>query len=81
MFVSRRWNYNDYKDSSMPYRNAPIIVKDGAWLGANTTVCAGVTVHENAILTVGSMTSKDLEANGIYQGVPACKIRERIIEK
>lgn len=72
---------HDYKDSSMPYRNAPIIVKDGAWLGANTTVCAGVTVHENAILTVGSMTSKDLEANGIYQGVPACKIRERIIEK
>lgn len=72
---------HDYKDSSMPYRNAPIIVKDGAWLGANTTVCAGVTVHENAILTVGSMTSKDLEANGIYQGGAARKIRERIIEK
>lgn len=70
---------HDYKQSSMPYRNAPIKIEDGAWIGANTTVCAGVTVHENAILTVGSMTSKDLEANGIYQGVPAKKIRERSI--
>lgn len=70
---------HDYKISSMPYRNAPIIIEDGAWVGANTTVCAGVTIHENAILTVGSMTSKDLEASGIYQGVPAVKIRERNI--
>jgi len=72
---------HDYKKSSMPYRNAPIIIEDGAWIGANTTVCAGVTVHEKAILTVGSMTSKDLDANGIYQGVPAVKIRERVIER
>lgn len=60
---------HDYKQSSMPYRNAPITIENGVWIGANTTVCAGVIVHENAILTVGSMTSKDLEANGIYQGV------------
>lgn len=72
---------HDYKKSSMPYRNAPIIIEDGAWIGANTTVCAGVRVRENAILTVGSMTSKDLDANGIYQGVPAVKIRVRFISK
>lgn len=72
---------HDYKKSSMPYRNALITIEDGAWIGANTTVCAGVTVQENAILTVGSMTSKDLDANGIYQGVPAVKIRERVIEE
>lgn len=68
---------HDYKHSSMPYRNAPIVIEDGAWIGARATVCAGVTVHRNAILTVGGMTSKDLDANGIYQGVPAVKIRER----
>lgn len=38
-------------------------------------------LHKLTFAAVGSMTSKDLEANGIYQGVPACKIRERIIEK
>lgn len=38
-------------------------------------------LHKLTFAAVGSMTSKDLEANGIYQGGPACKIRERIIEK
>lgn len=70
---------HDYKDSSMPYRNAPIKLNDGCWIGARSVVCAGVTVHENAILTVGSVVSKDMDKNGIYQGVPARKIRDREI--
>ncbi len=72
---------HDYKDSAMPYRNSPIIIKDGAWIGAETIVCAGVTIHEDAILTVGSMTSKDLESNGVYQGIPARRIRTREITR
>lgn len=70
---------HDYKVSSMPYRNAPIILEDGTWVGAKAIVCSGVTVHENAILTVGSVSTKDMDANGIYQGNPAKKIRERVI--
>lgn len=72
---------HDYKDYSMPYRNAPIKIEDGAWIGAKTTVCPGVTVHQNAILTVGSVATKDMEENGIYQGNPAAKIRERKIKR
>ncbi|MDO4932110.1 MAG: WcaF family extracellular polysaccharide biosynthesis acetyltransferase [Prevotellaceae bacterium] len=71
---------HDYTVSSMPYRNAPIVIEDGVWIGAQTTVCPGVTVHTNAILTVGSIATKDMEENGIYQGIPAIKIRERKIE-
>lgn len=70
---------HDYTISSMPYRNAPIRIEDGAWIGAKTTVCPGVTVHENAILTVGSIATKDMEVNGIYQGNPAVMIRKRRI--
>lgn len=70
---------HDYTLYNMPYRNAPIVIEDGAWIGAKTTVCPGVTVHRNAILTVGSIATKDLEADGIYQGNPAKKIRERKI--
>lgn len=72
---------HDYTISSMPYRNAPIVIEDGAWIGAKTTVCPGVNVHKNAILTVGSIATKDMEDNGIYQGNPAKKIRERIIKR
>ena len=70
---------HDYKVSSMPYRNAPIKLEDGCWIGAKATVCPGVTVHTNAILTVGSVATHDMEPHGIYQGVPAMKIRERVI--
>lgn len=70
---------HDYTAPSMPYRNAPIVIEDGAWIGAQTTVCPGVAVHRNAILTVGSVATKDMEENGIYQGNPAVKIRERIL--
>ena len=68
---------HDYTNPAMPYRNASITIEDGAWIGAQTTVCPGVTVHRNAILTVGSVATKDMVANGIYQGNPAVKIRER----
>lgn len=71
---------HDYTISSMPYRNAPVHIEDGAWIGAKATVCPGVTVYQNAILTVGSVATKDMEANGIYQGNPAKKIRKRIIK-
>ena len=72
---------HDYTISSMPYRNGPIVIEDGSWVGAKSIVCSGVTVHENAILTVGSIATKDMEANGIYQGVPTKKIRERKIKE
>lgn len=70
---------HDYTASDMPYKNAPIVLEDGAWIGAGCTVCPGVTVHENAILTVGSIATRDMERNGIYRGNPAIKIRERKI--
>lgn len=72
---------HDYTISTMPYRNAPIVIEDGAWIGAQTTVCPGVFVHRNSILTVGSIATKDMEENGIYQGNPAVKVRERNINK
>lgn len=72
---------HDYTVSSMPYRNAAIRLEDGAWIGAKTVVCPGVTVHGNAILTVGSVATGDMEADGIYRGNPAVKVRERIIKE
>ena len=71
---------HDYTISSMPYRNAPIKIEDGTWIGATTTVCPGVTAHRNGILTVGCVAMRDMEENGIYQGNPALKIRERKIK-
>lgn len=70
---------HDYTVGSMPYRNAPVNIADGAWIGAKAVVCPGVKVSRNAILTVGSVATKDMEENGIYQGNPARMVRSRVI--
>lgn len=70
---------HDYTLSTFDYRNAPIIIEDGAWIGAKTIVCPGVKVKSHAILTVGSIATKDMEAYSIYQGNPAQKVRMRKI--
>lgn len=54
----------------------PIVIKRNAWIGANATILAGVTVGENAIVAAGAVVSKDVPPNTIVGGVPAKAIRE-----
>ena len=68
---------HDYTVSSMPYRNASITLEDGVWVGSKAVVCPGVRMRENSIATVGSVITKNTEADGIYQGTPAKMIRKR----
>jgi acetyltransferase-like isoleucine patch superfamily enzyme len=49
----------------------PIVLKRGAWLGANVTVMPGVTIGENSIVGAGAVVTKDVAANTIVAGVPA----------
>ena len=53
-----------------------IVVKRNAWLGANVTVLAGVTIGENAIVAAGSVVTKDVPDNMVVAGSPARVIRE-----
>lgn len=71
---------HDYTKPDFPYLNNQIVIEDGAWIGAKAIVCAGVVVHTHAVLCAGSVATKDLDAFCIYQGNPAIKIRERVIE-
>lgn len=70
-------NHN-YKASTFDLIVKPITLESSSWVGARATVCPGVSLHENAILSVGSVASSDLDADSIYQGVPAIKKRQRI---
>lgn len=71
-------NHN-YKSVNFDLITKPIVLEDGSWIGANATVCPGIRVNSHAILTVGSIATKDLEAYSIYQGNPAVKVKERVI--
>jgi len=70
---------HDWADPGMGMTPKPIIIEDGAWIGAFAKVGPGVTVGEEAILTLGSILLKDAEESGIYQGTPAERIRTRVI--
>ena len=70
---------HDYTLSDMPYRNAPILIRDGAWVGAQTTVCPGVTIYRYAILTVGSVATKDFGGKRDLPRQSCCQIRTRVI--
>ena len=70
---------HDYKKSTFDLILRPITLEEGVWIGAKAIVCPGVTCHSHAILSVGSVATKDLESYGIYKGNPAIKSKQRYI--
>jgi len=70
---------HDYKSPSFDLITKPIRVERGAWIGASAFVSPGVTVGTHAVLTAGSVATKDLHPYGIYQGSPAVKVKDRVI--
>lgn len=71
-------NHN-YKKSTFDLMVGKIVLEDGCWVGAQSVVCPGVTLHSHAVLGVASVANKNLDAYTIYQGNPAYMVRKRII--
>ncbi|TWR31040.1 acyltransferase [Mucilaginibacter pallidiroseus] len=59
-----------------PVITKPIVVEDNVWIGANSTVTAGVKIGKNAIIGAGSVVTKDIPAYTVAVGNPA-----RVIKK
>lgn len=70
---------HNYKKTSFDLITKGIILEDGVWICAGAMVTAGITAASHAVLTSGSIATKNLEAYSVYQGNPAVKIREREI--
>lgn len=71
-------NHN-YKTTNFDLITQPISLENGCWIGAKAIVCPGITVASHAVLTVGAIATKDLDAYSIYQGNPAVKVKDRMI--
>ena len=50
-------------------------IKKGASIGSSSTILAGITVGEKAIVGAGAVVTKDVPPNTIVAGVPAKVIR------
>jgi acetyltransferase-like isoleucine patch superfamily enzyme len=49
----------------------PIVVGDGAWIGARAIIMPGVTIGEGAVVSAGAKVAQDVPANTLVDGVPA----------
>lgn len=70
---------HDYKKPTFDLIVKEIVLEEGVWLGAKSVVCPGITCKSHSVLSVNSVATSNLENYSIYQGNPAKKIRERII--
>lgn len=54
----------------------PIVVHDGCWIGANSTILPDKAIKKRSVIAVGSVVKGLLKSNRLYAGVPAKEIRQ-----
>ena len=70
---------HDWNDTAFGLKVKPILVEEGAWVGAKAIVLSGVTIASHSVVTAGSVIAKNTEPYMIYSGSPAVKVKERKI--
>ena len=58
----------------------PITLEKDVWIGANSTVCGGVTIGEGSVIGAGSVVTKDIPKGVIAVGNP-CRVLRDITEE
>ena len=61
---------HDFRVACMPYRNGPITLEDGSWIGAGSFVSPNVVIGTDTVVTACSTVVGSLPPNGIYSGNP-----------
>lgn len=56
--------------------SAPVIIKMGAWCGANSVILKGVTIGENSVVAAGAVVTRDVPPYSVVAGVPAKIIKQ-----
>lgn len=59
------------RSKQYPLEFSKTLVKKGASIGANSTIIAGNTIGESALIGAGSVITKNVPANTVWYGNPA----------
>jgi len=70
-----------YEDVTVPPRlqkviTKPIYINDNVWIGANSSITAGITIGKHAVIGAGSVVTRDIPSYCVAVGNPA-----RVIKK
>jgi putative colanic acid biosynthesis acetyltransferase WcaF len=68
---------HDYDDPAFPLIAYAMNIGAYAWVCARASVAPGVNVGEGAVLGLGSVATRSLDAWTVYAGVPAIKVKDR----
>lgn len=68
---------HDYRKPHMPFRNQPITIEDGAWIGAQAFVSPGVTIGAEAVIAAGSIVTRAQPSAMVCAGNPCAPVRKR----
>ena len=74
-FINSSHEIGDKKQRAGAGLAKKIIIEDGCWIGANTTILPGVRIAKGCIIGANSLITKDTEKNGLYVGAPAIRIK------
>lgn len=61
----------------LPSQDAPVVIEDGCWIGANVTILKGVTIGRGSVIAAGAVVTKSCEPYSILGGVPAKLLKMR----
>jgi putative colanic acid biosynthesis acetyltransferase WcaF len=70
---------HNYKSRTFDLLVKSIVIEDGAWIGAGAWVGPGIVVGSHAVLTAGSVATRDLDSHFIHRGNPAVAIKPRVM--
>ena len=68
---------HDFRAEDFCYRNGPITIEDGAWVGANCFVGPDVCIAKEAVITAGSVVTRNQPSAMICSGNPCAPVKPR----
>jgi acetyltransferase-like isoleucine patch superfamily enzyme len=69
--------FSPLRETHYPSNKAPVIIEDGAYIGAGATILMGVRVGKNSVIAAGAVVTKDVPPNTVVAGIPA-KVVKRL---
>lgn len=64
-------------DEKLPENDAPVIIEDDVWCGANVTILKGVTIGRGSVIAAGAVVTKSCPPYSIIGGIPAKVLKYR----
>ncbi len=70
--------HKTYTNGKENRETAPVLIKEGVWIGAHAKILKGVTIGEYAIVGAGAVVTRDVPARSMVAGNPAKVIKTNV---